>query len=67
VLHYHFASFDDYWDAVEASDVLKMQYDALRADERRLIRNEIGQFAQAFINADGLRIPHEYLLASGTK
>lgn len=67
VLHYHFASFDDYWDAVEASEVLQMQFDALPADERRLIRNEVGQFARAFVSAEGLRIPHEYLLASGIK
>ena len=67
VLHYQFASFKDYWDTVEASDILKMQFDALRADERRLIRNEVGQLAQVFVSAEGLRIPHEYLLASGTK
>jgi SAM-dependent methyltransferase len=67
VLHYQFASFDAYWDAVVASDVLKMQFDAMRPEERQLIRNEVGQFAQAFVTAEGLRIPHEYLLASGTK
>ena len=67
VLHYQFASFKDYWDTVEASDVLKVQFDALRADERRLIRNEVGQFAQAFVGPEGLRIPHEYRLASGIK
>ena len=64
---YEFESFDAYWDAVEASDILKQQYDALPADRREEVRDEVGRFAMEFIREDGLRIPHEYLLAYGVK
>ena len=66
-LHYQFDSFDDYWDTVEASDILKMQYDALPDDQRNIIRDEVGRFARDFIQDGRLIIPHEYLLVSGNK
>jgi len=66
-LHYQFASFDDYWDTVEASDILKMQYDALPADQRDSIRDEVARFARDFVQDGRLIIPHEYLLVSGDK
>lgn len=65
--HYQFESFNAYWDAVEASDILKMQYDALPADQRGNIRDEVGRFARDFIQDGNLVIPHEYLLVTGTK
>jgi SAM-dependent methyltransferase len=65
--HYQFPSFDAFWDIVEASDVLKMQYDALPETERKNIRDEVGAFARDFITEDGLKIPHEYLLVYGFK
>lgn len=64
---YEFESFDAYWDTVEASDILKQQYDALPNDQRAEVRDEVGRFAMEFIQEDGLRIPHEYLLACGVK
>jgi ubiquinone/menaquinone biosynthesis C-methylase UbiE len=64
---YEFRSFDEYWDTVEASDILKQQYDALPESERSAIRDEVGRFARDFIRDDRLIIPHEYLLATGTK
>ncbi len=64
---YQFKSFDDYWDTVEASDILKQQYDALPAGERNNIRDEVGRFARDFIHNGQLRIPHEYLVAAGVK
>jgi len=65
--HYKFESFDAYWDAVEASDILKMQYDALPDEERPQIRHEVGRFARDFIKDGVLVIPHDYLLVTGTK
>lgn len=65
--HYQFPSFEDYWDAVEASDILKMQYDALPEDQRNSIRDEVGRFAHDFIKDGNLIIPHEYLLVTGSK
>ncbi len=65
--HYEFESFDAYWDAIEASDILKIQYDALPADQRHEIRDEVGHFAREFISDGKLIIPHEYLLITGSK
>ena len=65
--HYEFESFDDYWDAVESSDILKMQYDALPENQRSEIRDEVGRFARDFIKDGNLVIPHDYLLVSGNK
>ncbi len=65
--HYRFPSFDDYWNVVEQSDILKMQYDVLPENQRSIIRAEIAALAHAFIGKDGLVVPHEFLLATGTK
>ena len=67
VFHYEFESFEDYWDAVEASDILKQQFDALYDADRDKIRDEVRRFASDFIRDGRLRIPHEYLLAIGKK
>ena len=65
--HYHFPSFDDYWNVVEQSDILKMQYDVLPENQRGVIRNEIAALARTYIGENGLVVPHEFLLAAGTK
>jgi ubiquinone/menaquinone biosynthesis C-methylase UbiE len=67
IFDYQFKSFDDYWDTVEASDILKQQYDALPQNERNKIRDEVGRFARDFVHDGRLSIPHEYLVASGVK
>lgn len=64
---YRFESFDDYWNLLEASEILKRHIDALPPGSQGQIRNEIAQFADEFMTADGLVIPHEYLIASGVK
>lgn len=64
---YQFDSFDAYWDTVEASDILKQQYDALPAEEHASLRDEIGRFARDFVKDGQLVVPHEYLLATGRK
>jgi ubiquinone/menaquinone biosynthesis C-methylase UbiE len=64
---YQYASFEEYWDAIEASDILKQQFDALPAAVRGTVRDEIARFARDFQTDHGLVIPHEYLLAVGTK
>jgi ubiquinone/menaquinone biosynthesis C-methylase UbiE len=66
-IHYEFESFEHYWNLVEASDILKMQYDALPQDQRDEVRDEVGRFARDFIKDGVLRVPHEYLLVSGNK
>lgn len=63
--HYRFESFDTYWDLVEASDILKQQFDALPEGGRREVRDEVAAFAREFHGEGGLAIPHEYLLAFG--
>lgn len=67
ILHYRFDSFDQYWDTVEATDVLKMQFDALPSELRHTIRDEVRRFAEAHISEHGLAVPHEYLMAVGSK
>jgi ubiquinone/menaquinone biosynthesis C-methylase UbiE len=64
-LHYQFTSFNDYWNLVEASDILKAQFDALPADARTGIRDEVAVFAQAYQSDHGLMVPHDYLVAFG--
>lgn len=65
--HYNFDSFDAYWDVVEASDILKMQYDQLPENERHLIRDEVGRFARDFVRDGQLVVPHDFLLVYGNK
>jgi ubiquinone/menaquinone biosynthesis C-methylase UbiE len=65
--HYQFPSFDAYWDIVEASEILKQQYEALPPEERRTIRDEVALFARDFQGEHGLAIPHDYLIATGVK
>lgn len=67
IFYYQFASFQDYWDTVEKSDILKLQYDVLATDQRQAVRDEIAQFAKEYQTDEGLRIPHEYLLVTGAK
>jgi hypothetical protein len=45
---YQFRSFEELWDTVEASDMLKQQYDALPQNERGKIRDEVGRFARFY-------------------
>lgn len=65
--HYSFSSFDDYWDTVEASEILKQQFDALPSEQRVSIRDEVRQFAEEFVSEQGFSVPHKYLLVSGSK
>ena len=64
---YQFESFEHYWQTMEASDILKQQFNALPAGERDAVRDEIARFARDFQTDHGLVIPHEYLLVAGTK
>lgn len=64
---YRFESFEHYWGTMEASDILRQQFDAMPAAERNGVRDEIARFARDFQTEHGLVIPHEYLLASGSK
>src|SRR3569832_1941810 len=54
---YRFASFDEYWDLMEASDILKQQFNALPAAQRDTVRDEIARFACEFQTDRGLVIP----------
>ncbi len=64
---YQFQSFAEYWDLIEASDIMKQQFDALPQSERENVRDEVARFASEFQTSNGLVIPHEYLLATGIK
>lgn len=65
--HYSFASFDEFWNVVEASEIMKQQFDALPPAQRREVRDEIALFARDFHTPGGLAIPHSYLVATGVK
>ena len=65
--HYQFDTFDEYWDVVEASDIMKMQFDALKGSDRSVVKNEVAEFAEKYIGESGLRVPHDFLLAYGRK
>jgi len=65
--HYEFKSFNDYWDLIEASDIMKLQFDALDEKERLTVRDEVAVFAQAYTGKEGFRVPHDYLLVTGRK
>ncbi len=64
---FRFASFEEYWVMVEASDILRRQFDALDADERDDVRDEIAGFARAYQSGAGLIVPHECLVAVGAR
>jgi len=65
--HYQFDNFNDYWDVVEASDIMKMQFDALKNSDRKAVKNEVAQFASEYVGESGLKVPHDFLLAYGKK
>ncbi|MDH5545746.1 MAG: class I SAM-dependent methyltransferase [Gammaproteobacteria bacterium] len=65
--NYSFDSFESYWELVDATGILKAQFDALPENQHAQIKNEIRQMAEEFMSADGLVVPHEYLIASGVK
>lgn len=64
--NYSFGSFQEYWDTVEASDIMKQQFDALPGKQRDAVRDEVALLAREFQTPAGLVIPHRYLLAWGT-
>lgn len=64
---YTFDSFDEYWDAVEASDIFKQQFDALDEGVQNTIRDEVRDLASTFISDKGFVVPHEYILATASK
>ena len=66
-LNYRFDSFEHYWDMVESSDILKAQFEALPDDLRGQVKDEVASFAQEFSHDGELHVPHDYLLASGSK
>lgn len=63
---YSFGSFQEYWDTIEASDIMKQQFDALPQDQRANVRDEVALLARDFHTPNGLVIPHRYLVAWGT-
>jgi len=65
--YYDFPSFAAYWNAIESSDILKMQFDLLPTDQHNTIRDEVEHLSKDFIIDGSLHIPHEYLLISGNK
>jgi len=65
--HYEFKSFNNYWDIVEASDIMKVQFDALEESQRLSVRDEVAVFAQQYCDSAGFSVPHDYLLVTGKK
>lgn len=65
--NHEYPSFDAYWDAAEASDILKQQFDVLPIEERAQVREKFANLAREFQTGNGLVIPHECLLAVGSR
>jgi len=65
--HYEFSSFNDYWETIEASDIMKMQFDALTEAQCLSVKNEMAMFATKYEKNDGFKVPHEYLLVTGKR
>ncbi|MEK7323227.1 MAG: methyltransferase domain-containing protein [Pseudomonadota bacterium] len=65
--HYRFSSFAEYWRLVEASDIMKMQFDALPIGELTAVREQIAMYAQAYAHEGQLIIPHQAVLATAYK
>jgi len=65
--NYDFDSFDDYWNLIESSDILKRQFDVLPESEHGNVKNEIAAMAGDYISDAGLKVPHEYVLVHGVK
>ena len=66
-LDYRFASFDEYWDVLENSGIAQPQFSALNEQQILQIRRDLEMIAEQYMTAEGLIIPHEYVLASGVK
>ncbi len=67
-LNYHFDTFDDYWDTLEASQMMEQQLEALPPTKnKQWVREKLISLAKPYITSEGLLIPHEYLLARGYK
>ncbi len=67
-LNYHFDTFDDYWDTLEASQMMKQQLEALPPTKnKQWVREKLTSLAKPYTTSEGLLIPHEYLLARGYK
>lgn len=62
---FRFPSFDTFWHLLEVSAVLKAQFEALPKEEWSSIPADIASWAEAHRTAEGLAIPHGYLLATG--
>lgn len=64
---YQFQSFDDYWNMLEASDMMKQQFDAITDVQKSQVRDEMAQFAAEFVTDQGLITPHQFVLAYGCR
>ena len=64
---FRFSSFEAFWQLLEDSAVLKAQFAALPKEEWSSIPADIASWAEAHRTADGLAIPHGYLLVTATK
>ncbi|MFQ5507787.1 MAG: class I SAM-dependent methyltransferase [Leptospirillia bacterium] len=67
ILPYTFPDFDAYWDLVQASEILKAQFDALTPDQHDQVRDEVARIAGAYQSDGHLVLPQVYLVASGHK
>lgn len=64
-LAYRFKDFEAYWDLVEASAMLEDLMKDFTPAQRDAVRDEVAGLATAYRGADGLVMPHTYLIASG--
>lgn len=64
-IYYEFPSFDAFWETVQASQMLKIQLEALDPSHHPMIREELAGLCSEYVTAQGFRAPHHYLLAWG--
>ncbi len=67
IFYYKFNSFDEYWDVVEASNIMKPQLDALNEKQQLVVRNEVAALARQYFQHNVFHVPHEYLLVTAGK
>ncbi|HFE37313.1 MAG TPA: methyltransferase domain-containing protein [Gammaproteobacteria bacterium] len=65
--NYEFESFEDYWRIVQASNLLKVQFEALSELQCQSVKEEIAEFAEAYRANGRYIVPHDCLLVTGGK
>lgn len=64
---YQFKDFEEYWQTMLESQILAKQLEVLDQASQEEVRQETANLAREYQSDKGLIIPHEFLLAEGSK